>query len=93
MSVEIGETFIDYRLLKVLDKASDAGIFEDIAVAGENEDRYVSELAARMTALDQKSVFIALVMFVENHKETVVKTLDYLNKAYKSQEGRNRETD
>ena len=88
MSVEIGETLIDYDLLKVLDKAEKCGVFKDIAVKGENENRYVSELAARMTALDQKSVFIALVMFVGNHKETVVKTLDYLNKAHKAQEGK-----
>lgn len=82
MSVEVGETLIDYSLLKVLDRAEEYGVFKDIAVKGETENRYVSELAARMSALDPKSVFIAMVMFVGNHKETVVKTLDYLNKAY-----------
>ena len=83
MSFEIGETLIDYQLLKILKKAEAAGVYKDIAVKGENENRYVSELAARMTALDPKSVFIALVMFVENHPETVVKTLDYLDEQYK----------
>lgn len=87
MSIEIGETLIDYQLLKILEQAEKAGVFKDIAVKGENENRYVSELAARMTALDPKSVFIALVMFVGNHPKTVMKTLDYLDRQYKKKEG------
>lgn len=76
----IGETLIDYQLLKILDQAEAAGVYKDIAVKGENENRYVSELAARMTALDPKSVFIALMMFVGNHPKTVMKTFEYLEK-------------
>ena len=80
MSIEIGETLINYDLLKVLDKAEKAGVYKDIAVKGENENRYVSELDARMTALDAKSVFIALNTFIKYHRKTVIKTLEYLEK-------------
>ena len=76
----VGETFINYALLKDLKKAHKAGVFDEIGDVSEKEDRYVSELERRMTALDSKSVYIALKAFIKNHRDTVIKTLEYLEK-------------
>ena len=76
----IGENFVDYALCKDLKKAHKAGVFKDFGDDSEQEDRYVSELNRRMNALDSKSVYIALKAFIKNHRNTVVRTLEYLEK-------------
>lgn len=73
-----GETFINYELLQDIDKAHDAGVFDDMGIEGETEERYVSELERRMNAMDEKSVYIAVKTFAINHRETVKKTLEYM---------------
>lgn len=75
---EIGENFVNYKLGEEIDKAYDAGVFPDKGIENEDEDRHVSELERRMTALDEKEVFITVKTFVEHHFNTLTKTLKYL---------------
>jgi len=75
-----GDTFVDYGLLKDLESAYRAKVFPDMGVEGEDEERYVSELKRRMTALDEKSVYIAIRAFVDAHRTTVIRSLEYLQK-------------
>ena len=74
------ESFIDFALCKDLMKAYKAGAFSDMGVEGEEEDRYVSELKRRMRAFDDKSVYVAIRTFVKYHRETVIRTLEYIQK-------------
>ena len=74
------ESFIDFALCKDIIKAHKAGVFEDMGVEGEEEDRYVSALKRRMRAFDEKSVFVAIRTFVKHQRETVVRTLEYIQK-------------
>ena len=74
------ESFIDFALCKDIIKAHKAGVFGDMGVEGDEEDRYVSELKRRMKAFDEKSVFVALRAFVKYHRKTVINTLEYIEK-------------
>ena len=76
----IGETLIDYTLCEDLVDAEKAGVFTDLSVPGENEDRHVSELGRRMIALDEKETYLTIKTLIENHWETFVKTIHYLKK-------------
>ena len=80
MSADIGETLIDYALCKDLDEAEEAGVFVDMSVPGENEDRHVSELGRRMKALDEKETYITVRALVMNHWETFSKSIQYLER-------------
>lgn len=75
-----GDTFVNYSLLTDLEGAYRAKVFPDMGIDGEEEERYVSELERRMIALDDKSVYIAVKAFVDTHRATVIKTLEYLQK-------------
>lgn len=86
MSAAIGEVFIDYALLKDLEKAYEAGVFTEKGDESENEERHVSELARRMSALDEKETYIAVQSLVKHHKQTVIDTIKYLN-SRKEKEG------
>lgn len=80
MSADIGETVVDYALLKELDEAEEAGVFKGIGVPGENENRHVSELSYRMKALDDKETYIAVKALVTTHWEAFKRTLEYLER-------------
>ena len=80
IQMSVGDTFIDYSLLADLEDAYRAKVFPDMGVEGEEEERYVSELKRRMIALDDKSVYVAVKAFVDTHRTTVIKTLEYLQK-------------
>lgn len=80
MNYIIGDTFVDYELCRYLEKAHKAGVFENMGIQGENEDRHVSELDRRMRALDEKEVFITVKAIVENNWETFAKTIIFLKK-------------
>ena len=76
----VGETLVDYALCEDLEGAKAAGVFVDIAVPGENEDRHVSELGRRMKALDEKETYITVRALVMNHWETFSKSIQYLER-------------
>lgn len=75
-----GETYVNYALQKDIIKAFNAGVFPEIGDISEDEERHTSELERRMKALDEKEVYIALKTFVNYHRRTVVKTLEYMNR-------------
>lgn len=75
-----GDTFMNYALRTDLEDAYRAKVFGSMGCEGEDEDRHCSELDRRMKALDEKEVYISLKAFVEKHRKTVVKTLEYLQK-------------
>lgn len=79
MPFVIGENFVNYSLLKDLKKAHKAGVFEDMGDDSEQEDRFVSELERRMAALDEKETYIVVKTLVNHHRNTVIKTLEYLD--------------
>ena len=80
MSIDVGEAFVNYALLKYIRKAFKARVFDEMGDVSEDEERHVSELERRMKALDEKEVFIATYTFVKYHKETVDKTLAFIEK-------------
>lgn len=86
MNFVIGDNFVNYTLRKDLIEAHKAGVFEEMGDESEQEDRYVSELERRMKALDDKSVYIAVKSFAEEHRETVIRTLDYLDEQQRKQQ-------
>jgi len=75
-----GDTFVNYALCRDLVKAHDAGVFPDMGIDGEDEERHVSELERRLKAFDDKEVYIAVKTFANHHRKTVVKTLEYMQK-------------
>ena len=80
MSANVGETLIDYTLCKDLVEAHKAGVFEDMGVPGENEDRHCSELSRRVSVLDEKETYIAVKALVMNHWETFSKSIQFLER-------------
>lgn len=74
----IGDVFVDYALVKDVDKAHESGVFEDNGVSGETEERHISELARRMNALDEKETYITVRTLFKHHEQTVLRTLKYL---------------
>ena len=70
ISLEVGETFVDYALCKNVKQANKAGVFEDIGIDSEEEDRHISELQRRMTALDEKETYVVVKTLVETHMKT-----------------------
>lgn len=74
----IGETFVDYALVKDVTRAYQARVFDEMGDLSENEERHISELSRRMAALDEKETYIAIKTLVENHLDTVKRTLNYL---------------
>jgi len=82
--INVGETLVDYALCEDLKDAEKAGVFVDMSVPGENEDRHVSELGRRMKALDEKETYITVRALVTNHWDTFSKSIQYLNRKGKA---------
>ena len=83
-----GETLVDYALCEDLIDAEKAGVFTDMSVPGENEDRHVSELGRRMKALDEKETYITVRALVMNHWDTFSKSIQYLERKGSANERR-----
>lgn len=77
--------FIDYDLVKDIRKAIKAGLFEDVGIEYEEEERHVSELTRIFLAFDDEELFVFIRTLVRSRKEQLVRTLEYMNK----QEGTN----
>lgn len=72
--------FIDFDLVKDINKAHEAGVFEEMGDESENEERHVSELKRRMAALDEKETFVTLQALIKHHRKTVIKTFEFMEK-------------
>lgn len=77
MTAEIGETFVNYALCRNIKDAAKAGVFE-LGIDSEEEDRFVSELERRLKAFDEKETYIAVKTLVNTHRNTFIKTLEYM---------------
>lgn len=84
MMTDIGESFVNYALVKDTRSAHRAGVFEDMGDDSEDEDRHISELERRMSALDEKETYITVKTLINTHKQTFIKTLEYLQKEGKN---------
>lgn len=73
-----GETFVNYSLLEDIEQARKAGVFTDSDVKDENEERHVSELERRMSALDEKETYIVVKTLIKNHWDTFSKSIHYI---------------
>ena len=80
----IGETFINYFLLKDMDNAEEDGIIPN-GFHTEEEERHISELDRRMSALDPRETYVTVNALIKSNRKTFVRTLEYLNK--KDKEG------
>ena len=76
----VGETAVDYSLCEELEEAYKAGVFDDMGVPGENEDRHVSLLEYLMIPLDDKETYVVTKTLVTHHWDTFKKTLEYLER-------------
>lgn len=76
----LGDTFVNYALIKDINRAYQARVFTNMGDLSENEERHVSELERRMAALDDKETYIAIRTLVKHHRKTVVKSLEYMEK-------------
>lgn len=74
------KTSVDYALLKDIKKAHEWGVFPDMGVNNDNEKLHVSELEYRIAAFDEKETYIAIKTLIDHHRQTVVKTLEYLER-------------
>ena len=72
------KTAVDYELQKDLRKAHKAGVFPDMGVDNENEKLHVSELEYRLEAFDEKETYIAIKTLAKCHRDTVRKSLEYM---------------
>ena len=77
------EAFVNYALVDNIWDAYKAGVITEIGDVSDEEDRHVSELERRMTALDEKETYVTLKTLKENHWETFVRTIKYLKEGEK----------
>lgn len=75
------EPFVDYGLIRDVDEAEEEGVISAEVFGDEElEFRHLSELERRMRAFDEAEVYIAIKAFIGHHRETVIRTLEYLQK-------------
>ena len=74
------EPFVNFALMKDIQKAIDAGIIHPNAEDNEYEENHLSELERRMRALDEVEDYVTVKALVKHHRQTFVRILDYMNK-------------
>ena len=78
MSWDVGP-FINYKLMDDIERIVDAGVMQEVSDDPTYEDRHLSKLYKMVAAMDDLEVYTIIKSAVENHKETVQKSLDYIN--------------
>lgn len=73
-----GENFVNYALKSNVQQAFAARVFDEFGDDSEEEDRHISELERRMTALDDKETYIVVKTLTESHWETFKRSIKYL---------------
>lgn len=75
------DPFVNYGLIRDVDEAEEEGVISVKVIGDEElEFRHLSELERRMRAFDEVEVYISINAFVQHHRQTVIRTLDYLQK-------------
>lgn len=77
----INEPFVNFALMKDIQKAADAGIIRlNAPLNNEYEENHLSELERILKALDEVENFITIKTLVKYHKDLFIRILEYMNK-------------
>lgn len=88
MTKIIDEPFVNFALMKDIQKAADAGIIHlNAPLDNEYEENHLSELERILKALDEVEDYITVKTLIKYHKDLFVRILEYMNK----KEGENHE--
>ena len=80
MTKMIDEPFVNFALMKDIQKAADAGIIHlNAPLDNEYEENHLSELERILKALDEVEDYIAVTMLIRYHKDLFVRILEYMN--------------
>ncbi len=75
------EPFVNFALMKDIQKAADAGVIHPNApLDSEYEENHLSELERILKALDEVEDFITVKTLIKYHKDLFVRILEYMNK-------------
>lgn len=74
------EPFVNFALMKDIQKAADAGIIRlNAPLTSEYEENHLSEFERILKALDEVENYIAVKTLIKYHKDLFVKILEYMN--------------
>ena len=88
MTKMIDEPFVNFALMKDIQKAADAGVIHlNAPLDNEYEENHLSELERILKALDEVEDYITVKTLIKYHKDLFVRILEYMNE----KEGENHE--
>lgn len=70
--------FINYGLMNDIERIVDAGVLNETSADPSFDERHLSELYRMVSAMDEIEIYVVIRSAVENHRETVVNTLEYM---------------
>lgn len=71
--------FINYSLMDDIEQIVDAGVLQEVNNDPTYGDRHLSMLYKMVEAMDDAEIYTIIKSAVDNHKETLQKSLDYIN--------------
>lgn len=71
--------FINYKLIDDIERIVDQGVLQEVTDDPTYGDRHLSQLYKMVQAMDPDEIYTIIKSAVDNHKETVQKSLDYIN--------------
>ena len=72
--------FINYDLVKEVERIIDAGVIKEVASDPKYDERHLSELYRIVAAMDDKEVYTVTKSLAENHRKAFVDALEELNR-------------
>lgn len=72
--------FINYDLMNDIERVVDAGVIQEVTSDPSFDERHLSELSRIVTAMDEKEIYTVIKAIVKSHRETLVKTLEDIEK-------------
>ena len=71
--------FINYKLMDDIERIVDQGVLQEVTDDPTYGDRHLSQLYKMVQAMDPDEIYTIIKSAVDNHKEIVQKSLDYIN--------------
>ncbi len=71
--------FINYSLMDDIEQIVDAGVLQEVNNDPTYGDRHLSQLYKMVEAMDDAEIYTIIKSAVDNHKETLQKSLEYIN--------------
>ena len=71
--------FINYKLMDDIEQIVDQGVLQEVTDDPTYGDRHLSQLYKMVEAMDADEIYTIIKSAVDNHRETVQKSLDYIN--------------